>query len=111
MKSPQSRHGIVLIVEDDEETAESLKEALEVMGYESDVASNGQVALDYLRRTPIKYCLVLLDIIMPVMNGWDFLREQHADNSVSGIPSKFEWVSDAVKDVSRSVCGLTLCEP
>ena len=77
---------MVLIVEDDEDTAESLKDTIEVMGYKSDVAGNGKVALDYLRQEPTKYCLVLLDLAMPVMNGWGFLSEYHSDSTISGIP-------------------------
>lgn len=77
---------MVLIVEDDEDTAESLREALEVMGYEAQVAANGKVALEYLRTEPRSYCLVLLDLVMPIMNGWEFLNEHHQDSSISGIP-------------------------
>ena len=77
---------MVLIVEDDEDTAESLKDTIEVMGYKADIAGNGKMALDCLRRAPTKYCLVLLDLMMPVMNGWDFLSEHHADDTISGIP-------------------------
>jgi DNA-binding response OmpR family regulator len=77
---------MVLIVEDDEDTAESLKDAIEVMGYESEIAANGSVALDCLRSEPTKYCLVLLDLVMPVMNGWEFLSEHHADDTISDVP-------------------------
>lgn len=77
---------MVLIVEDDEDTAESLKDAIEVMGYGSDLAANGKVALEHLRREPNKYRLVLLDLMMPVMNGWEFLSEHHADDRISSIP-------------------------
>jgi DNA-binding response OmpR family regulator len=78
-------HRMVLIVEDDEDTTESFRDAIEVMGYEPDLAGNGKVALEHLRREPTKYCLVLLDLMMPVMNGWDFLSEHHADDTISGI--------------------------
>jgi DNA-binding response OmpR family regulator len=84
--SAKQRRPIVLVVEDDEETAVGLREALDIMGYESDVATNGKVALDYLRRSPVKYCVVLLDIMMPVMDGWDFLKERRAEGTISGIP-------------------------
>ena len=77
---------MVLIVEDDEETAASLSEVIEVMGHKAEVASNGKVALDCLRSAPTKYCLVLLDLLMPVMNGWDFLNEHHGDKTISSVP-------------------------
>jgi CheY-like chemotaxis protein len=56
------------------------------MGYKSDLAKNGKVALDSLRTRPAKYCVVLLDIMMPVMDGWDFLKERRADAAISSIP-------------------------
>jgi DNA-binding response OmpR family regulator len=84
MKAPG--HEMVLIVEDDEDAAESLRDTIEVMGYKAEVAGNGKVALDYLRREPKKYCLVLLDLAMPVMNGWDFLSAHHGDDAISDIP-------------------------
>ena len=77
---------MVLIVEDDEETAASLREVIEVMGYKAEVAANGKVALDCLRSAPTEFCLVLLDLSMPVMNGWEFLNEHHADGTISSIP-------------------------
>jgi DNA-binding response OmpR family regulator len=77
---------MVLIVEDDEDTAESLKDAIAAMGHESEIAGNGKVALERLRSEPTKYCLVLLDLVMPVMNGWDFLTEHHGDKVISDIP-------------------------
>jgi len=86
MKMKATGHEKVLIVEDDEDAAESLRDTIEVMGYKAEVAGNGKVALDYLRREPAKYCLILLDLAMPVMNGWDFLSEHHGDTKLSGIP-------------------------
>jgi DNA-binding response OmpR family regulator len=79
-------HRRVLIVEDDEDAAESLRDAVDVMGYKAEIAGNGKVALEHLRTEPTQYCLVLLDLMMPVMNGWDFLSEHHADKAIAGIP-------------------------
>ena len=56
------------------------------MGYRCEIAANGRVALDRLHAAPAKYCLVLLDIMMPVMNGWDFLTAHRADASIGAIP-------------------------
>jgi len=77
---------IVLIVEDDADTAQSLAEILELMGYASETAENGAIALQMLRGEPRRYCLVLLDIMMPVMDGWGFLVEHAGDEALSGIP-------------------------
>jgi CheY-like chemotaxis protein len=85
-KVPQDGRDLVLVVDDDEDTAESVREALDILGYASHTAPNGKVALDYLRSAPTKYRVVLLDLMMPVMDGRDFLREYRADDAISGIP-------------------------
>lgn len=64
---------VVLIVEDDEGIQESLKDALEDEGYVVAQAYNGREGLDYLARE--RPSLVLLDFMMPVMNGVAFCEE------------------------------------
>ena len=76
----------ILIVEDDEETSRSFADILGVMGYRAETAANGKVALEILRRAPQRYCVILLDIMMPVMDGWEFLKEFKADAAISKIP-------------------------
>lgn len=75
----------VLVVEDDREQRETLCAMLDLEGFGHAEAANGQEALDYLNeaRAP---CVVLLDLEMPVMNGWDFRAKQLADQSLSHIP-------------------------
>jgi CheY-like chemotaxis protein len=62
----------LLIVEDDDGVRESLRETLEDFGFRVDEARHGKAALEYLRCNPSP-CLVLLDLMMPVMNGWEFM--------------------------------------
>jgi CheY-like chemotaxis protein len=75
----------VLVVEDDLEQRETLCAMLDFEGFGHAEASNGREALDYLNtsRAP---CVILLDLEMPVMNGWDFRAKQLADESLSHIP-------------------------
>ncbi len=61
----------MLIVEDDDLVRETMKEVIEDAGLPVDIASNGQEAIHRVRAT--RPCLILLDLMMPVMNGWDFL--------------------------------------
>src|SRR5688572_5458821 len=75
----------ILVVEDDPEQRETLCAMLDLEGFEHAEASNGREALDYLEGFPAP-CLVLLDLDMPVMNGWDFRRIQLADERLSAIP-------------------------
>ena len=84
--TPHKPDEAILIVEDDEVTAQSFADILGIMGYRSEIAPNGKVALEVLRRTPERFCVVLLDIMMPVMDGWGFLKEQRADAAISDIP-------------------------
>jgi CheY-like chemotaxis protein len=75
----------ILVVDDDPDLAEVLDRVLEKSGYAVTWAKNGQEALRCLRdRQPLD--VVLLDLMMPVMNGWEFRAEQLKDPSMSGIP-------------------------
>lgn len=74
----------VLIVEDDRDARESLAALLETEGHEVLQAEHGERALQLLKDRDV--CLILLDLFMPVMNGWAFLGEQSRDPAVAGIP-------------------------
>jgi CheY-like chemotaxis protein len=75
----------VLVVDDDDATAEALCELLEADGFSAVCVPDGQQALDHMRGgDPV--CLVLLDLMMPVMNGFEFRDEQLRDASLSGVP-------------------------
>jgi CheY-like chemotaxis protein len=70
---PQAGHPRVLVVEDNEVAREGLATILGRAGYEVALAANGQVALDLLRAGP-PVDLILLDMLMPVLDGWHFLE-------------------------------------
>ena len=63
----------ILIVEDDEAIRESMREILEFEQYRVFTAANGQEAIDLLHNQVTHPCLILLDLMMPVMSGWEFL--------------------------------------
>jgi CheY-like chemotaxis protein len=63
----------VLVVEDDEDLAAFIFLALQDAGYEVATAANGRAALEEVRRSPP--AVVLLDLLMPEMDGWTFARE------------------------------------
>ena len=75
----------MLIVEDDADIRESLGDALEFYGYEVATAENGWDALRLLR-SGLDPEVILLDLVMPVMNGWQFRKLQLADPSLAAIP-------------------------
>lgn len=74
-------HMNIVIIEDDADLRETLKELLEIEGFSVLAAENGREGLKLIERNG-KPCLILLDLMMPVMNGWEFLdamqREQQA---------------------------------
>src|SRR5450432_1494871 len=75
----------LLLVEDDGELRSSLCELLRGDGYEVVGTCNGSEALEYLRRAPAPD-LILLDLMMPVKDGWQFRIEQKRDPAISSIP-------------------------
>jgi CheY-like chemotaxis protein len=80
----------LLVVEDDGDTREALEELLQNAGYDVLTAPNGVVALSLLRgareRGETPCSAVILDLMMPVMNGWDFRARQRADPALASIP-------------------------
>ena len=84
MSTAAAKH--VLIVEDDQFILESLEELLADEGYRVTTAANGQLALDALRTMVVLPNLILLDLMMPVLDGIGFRREQQADPRLAKIP-------------------------
>ena len=78
-------HGNILVVEDDLQALDALTDVLESSGYTVSRAHNGREALDVLN-TNATTCLILLDLSMPVMDGWEFLRHQRSQPVLAPIP-------------------------
>jgi CheY-like chemotaxis protein len=78
--------GGILVVDDDPDIRESLREVLEDEGYDVACVGNGREALDYLKSSQPRPCVILLDLMMPVMDGWQFRREQKQDSAIADIP-------------------------
>jgi two-component system response regulator MprA len=100
----------VLVVEDDLEIRESLLEILEEHGYEPLGAENGLEALEQLRESDPPPCLILLDLMLPRMDGKAFRREQLRDPRFAGIPvvviSAFQDAAQLIQDMQ--VAGLLM---
>jgi len=75
----------VFIVEDDVDTREMLGRFLELEGYRVESAANGKLALERLD-AGAPACVILLDLMMPVMDGWQFRREQVQHAALADIP-------------------------
>ncbi|MBK9518321.1 MAG: response regulator [Anaeromyxobacter sp.] len=74
----------VLIVDDDLDIRDAVSEFLSFEGHEVFTASDGEQAL--VRCRQLRPDLVLLDLMMPGMNGWDFRRAQLRDPAIAAIP-------------------------
>ena len=75
----------ILIVEDDPSIREALRETLETEGYRVECAEHGQAALQHLARAELP-CLILLDVMMPVMDGIAFRSAMLQDARLAKIP-------------------------
>ena len=76
----------VLIVEDDPDALDLLATILEDADYEVVRASDGLEALSKLAERRGRCDLILLDLMMPIMNGWDFRRKQRQIPALAQIP-------------------------
>jgi len=76
---------LVLVIEDDADFREAIVSALEQEGYEVIAAVDGSAGLELLQ-WGIVPCVILLDLMMPVMDGWTFRRHQLAEPGLASIP-------------------------
>src|SRR5438105_4318721 len=85
METTPAGPDVVLIVDDHDDIRESLGELLVDEGYRVAMAANGREALRYLYDHELP-CIILLDLMMPVMNGYEFRRVQREDPRLAPIP-------------------------
>jgi CheY-like chemotaxis protein len=84
-KWPHVSANKILIVDDDIDIRDTLRDFLEDEGYVVGAVANGREALDYLREHPAT-SLVLLDLMMPIMNGYEFRQAQQRDDAIAAVP-------------------------
>jgi CheY-like chemotaxis protein len=76
----------ILIVDDDLDIREALSDTLEDRGFAVITAANGLEALKLLRAMNVPPSVILLDLMMPVMDGYAFVNEQQNDPALARIP-------------------------
>jgi CheY-like chemotaxis protein len=82
--------GWILVVDDDDELRQVVTEILEDYGHTVREARNGREALDLLRASTTAQgtpCVILLDLMMPVMDGVEFRQEQLLDQALASVPT------------------------
>lgn len=76
----------IMVVEDDADVLDVIALTLEDHGYSVLVAANGRQALDKLRAAEHRPALILLDLMMPVMDGRQFREAQRRDPALADVP-------------------------
>jgi DNA-binding response OmpR family regulator len=101
----------VLIVEDDRDEREALAVALDHCGYQVATACHGRDAVDQLLRADVSPSLIVLDWMMPVMSGLDFLLYQAAHHRLRGIPVLILSAVDRVQGFADAGVAAVLTKP
>jgi CheY-like chemotaxis protein len=102
----------VLVVEDHTDTREMIAALLTAEGFAVVTAENGQRGLERLLHT--RPCLVLLDLMMPVMTGWEFRRAQLSlpDSDLAAVPVLLlTAVPDADREADRLHAADVIAKP
>ena len=86
MPAAEVSHCPVLIIEDDADLREMMAQLLTLEGYATATVANGREALEYLREGGDKPHVILLDLMMPVMDGWEFRRRMQSNPDIAGLP-------------------------
>lgn len=94
---------MIVVVDDEPGFCDTIKEVLEDEGYRVETAKDGRAGLQLLRRLDVVPCLLLLDLIMPVLDGNEVYREIQADPALAPIR-----VVVATSDPSRAPRGVSV---
>ena len=103
---------LVLVVDDDAGIRDALADLLGDEGYTVVTAANGADALQVLRAQPSpRPCVILLDLMMPVMDGQQFYAEQQRDPALASIPTVVVSADMNVKQKAAAFAGKYLSKP
>ena len=93
----------ILVVDDDSDLREALRDALTDAGFGVETGQNGEEGLK--KAIEIKPNLILLDLVMPVMDGWEFLEKLHQDEWGKTAQVIILTNADDVDSLSRAIEG------
>ena len=98
----------ILVVEDNDDVREMMTMTLELEGHSVNTAANGRQALVQLENG-LRPCVILLDLMMPVMNGWELRSTLQSDERFKDIPVVV--ISAAGGDLVSQAAGLFIPKP
>ncbi len=98
----------VLVIDDDPAICQSMKDVLEIHGYDVAVASDGLDGIKQLSTLKNLPCIILLDLMMPGMNGWGFLDFQKSNPKYSTVPVI---ICSAYENSAKSIGNAVLSKP
>ena len=101
----------VLVVDDNTEVRQALVALLEAEGYHVAEAVDGVSALRLLRTGAVRPCLIVLDLMMPRMSGWDFRMEQSSDLRLADIPVVVVSADPLASQAERMGAAAVLSKP
>ena len=93
----------ILLAEDDEDMREAMVETLNYAGYTVEAVGNGRDAIEWLEGTDHPPKLILLDLMMPVMDGWQFLEKRQQTAKVASVPVVVLSASGSFDSTSNTV--------
>jgi CheY-like chemotaxis protein len=107
MRPRGATSGTILVIEDDDDICAALADILRVHGFDAAVAHDGKEAIEYLRSAEEAPRLIVLDLMLPVMDGWAFRAAQLEDPRLARIPVV---VLSAAADLTRHAAELHVDE-
>lgn len=95
---------LIYIVEDDSDIREAFQEILsDLSDYEVAVAENGRIGIDQLKKFDRLPNLILLDVLMPILDGFGFRQEQLQDERLKSIPIVVLSASHKITDLAEKM--------
>lgn len=108
---PLEAEKTILIIEDDPDIRDTMAQILDEEGYRTFTASSGLDALQQLR-DGLRPHLILLDLMMPIMDGWQFREEQEKNPAIAAIPVVLISAAGQIgRDVPRITRGTYIRKP
>jgi CheY-like chemotaxis protein len=100
----------ILVIEDNDDVRDMMAVTLQLEGHRVVTASNGREALDLLHHG-VEPCMILLDLMMPVMNGWEFQRAVAREPQLRDIPIIVVSATGTDVDLKRIQVAAVLPKP